>query len=233
MNSIGTLGERSLHAALKRYYAQPGDQFEVAIDGAIIDIVRGDLLIEIQTRSLSAIKRKLERLSSDHVVRLIYPIASEKWIVRTGKTGQTQISRRKSPKHGRIDDVFMELVNIAGLLKHPNLTLEVAMIREEEVWSQAKTHHRMGRRRDGWARQDRRLIDVVEQRVFATPHDYVSLLPANLPEQFTNHELAHAMKRPRYLAERMTYSLRKLDVLETCGKRGRLLLFRLRVSFPQ
>ena len=228
MNTIGTLGESSLHASLKKWYAQPGDQFEVAVDGAIIDIVRGDLLIEIQTRSLSSIKRKLTRLSDDHVVRLIYPIAREKWIVRMDKTGQTQLSRRKSPKRGRIEDLFMELVNIAGLLKHPNLTLEVAFIREEEVWSQAKTHRRMSRWRGGWARQDRRLLDVVEQKVFATPRDYASLLPAGLPDSFTNHELSHALGRPRYLAERMSYCLRQIGVLEVSGKRGRSLLFTIK-----
>jgi hypothetical protein len=226
MNTIGTLGESSLHAALKKWYAQPGDQFEVSVDGAIIDIVRDDLLIEIQTRNFMGIKRKLSRLSDDHTIRLIYPIASEKWIVRLDKACKTQISRRKSPRRGRIDDLFMELVNIAALLKHPNLTLEVAFIREEEVWSQAKTHRRMSRWRGGWARHDRRLIDVVEQKVFATPRDYLSLLPEGLPELFTNHELSHALGRPRYLAERMSYSLRQIGVLEVAGKRGRLMLFR-------
>lgn len=225
MNQIGTLGESSLHAALKQWYLRPGDQLEVSVEGAIIDIVRGSLLIEIQTRNLASIKRKLAKLSATHHIHLVFPIAREKWIVRLDKKHSKQISRRKSPKHGRIEDLFIELVSIAPLLRATNLMLEIAFIREEEVWSQAKTHRRTSRWRSGWARHDRRLIEVIEQRVFESPRDFMSVLPANLPSQFTNHELAHALGRPRYLAERMTYCLRQMGVLEVIGKRGRSFLF--------
>tara|TARA_B110000014_G_C20100324_1_gene577464 strand:- start:1253 stop:1462 length:210 start_codon:yes stop_codon:yes gene_type:complete len=37
---IGTLNEGSLHASLKQFFAQPGDEFEVPINGYVIDIVR-------------------------------------------------------------------------------------------------------------------------------------------------------------------------------------------------
>ena len=62
-NGVGTLNEKPLHAALKERLALPGDRFEVDVDGYVIDIVRGDCLIEIQTRNVSAIKRKLAALS--------------------------------------------------------------------------------------------------------------------------------------------------------------------------
>jgi hypothetical protein len=65
---IGRLNEKSLHADLKQWLAQPGDQFEVAIDGFVIDIVRGDKLIEIQTRNFGAMKRKLTQLLDHHPV---------------------------------------------------------------------------------------------------------------------------------------------------------------------
>jgi len=32
---------------LKQWYARPGDQLEVELDGFIVDIVRGEQLIEI------------------------------------------------------------------------------------------------------------------------------------------------------------------------------------------
>ena len=46
---IGTLQERSLHAAIKQLYNIPGAKTEVKVDGFVIDVVKGDLLIEIQT----------------------------------------------------------------------------------------------------------------------------------------------------------------------------------------
>ncbi|MHA1257030.1 MAG: hypothetical protein ACTSPS_15680 [Promethearchaeota archaeon] len=47
-NQIGTLKEKSLHAELKNWLKLPGDKIESPVDGYIIDIVRGELLIEIQ-----------------------------------------------------------------------------------------------------------------------------------------------------------------------------------------
>ena len=226
MNRIGTLQESSLHAALKTWYAQPGDQFEVSVDGSIIDIVRGDLLIEIQTRNFANIKRKLSRLSINHPIRLIYPIAREKWIVRLDADLQTQVSRRKSPKHGRVEQLFMELVNIAPLVKLPNLTFEVLFTQEEEVWSKASRGRRRSWRRGGWSRHDRRLLEVVDRLVLETPEDFCTLLPAALPQPFTNYDLSRNLGQPRYLARRMSYCLRQMGVIEVTGYRGRALLFR-------
>jgi hypothetical protein len=107
---IGTLNEKPLHAALKNWYAQAGDRFEVRVDGFFIDIVRprgseDDLLIEIQTKSVAKLKRKLTRLAETHPVRLVYPIGQEKWIVRVGDDGEV-IGRRRSPKRNGPESVF-------------------------------------------------------------------------------------------------------------------------------
>src|SRR6185369_9848333 len=110
-----------LHASLKQWYAPPGDRFEVPVDGFVIDLVRDDLLIEIQTGNFSAIKSKLNKLAHSHQVRLIYPIVQEKWIVRSGGDGCGTM-RRKSPKRGRMEDLFWELVSIPQLLSNPNFS---------------------------------------------------------------------------------------------------------------
>src|SRR5215470_426030 len=103
MPGIGLLNEKPLHASLKQWYARPGDRFEVPVDGFVIDLVRDDLLIEIQTRNFFAIKSKLTRLTRSHPVRLIYPIVQEKWIVRSATTNDRRTIRRKSPKRGRFE----------------------------------------------------------------------------------------------------------------------------------
>ena len=48
---IGVLNERSLHASLKEWYAEPGDATEVKVDGYVIDLVRGERLIEFLNES--------------------------------------------------------------------------------------------------------------------------------------------------------------------------------------
>ncbi len=75
---ISTLNEKPLHESLKSWYARPGDLFEVPVDDFIVDIVRDGLLVEIQTRNFSSIRRKLEELVAHHSVRLVYPISREK-----------------------------------------------------------------------------------------------------------------------------------------------------------
>lgn len=97
MSGIGLLNETLLHASLKRWYARPGDRFEVAVDGFVIDIVRDDLLIEIQTGHFAAVKSKLAKLTRSRRVRLIHPIALDKWIVRSAIDGRGGVTRRKSP----------------------------------------------------------------------------------------------------------------------------------------
>ncbi len=217
-NGVGVLNEKPLHATLKAWYAQPGDLFEVEVDGSLIDIVRGDLLVEIQTRNFSALKRKLEKLVADHPVRLVYPIAAEKWIVKLADDGVTQVSRRKSPKRGTLIELFRELVRLPHLLAHPNFSLELLMIQEEEV-----RRHDPARawRRRGWVTQERRLLQVVDRRLFETPADVAALLPPDLGSPFTTADLAVALGQPRWLAQKMAYCLRGMGVIVAVGKQGR------------
>ena len=223
MSGIGLLNEKPLHASLKEWYAQPGDQFEVAVDGFVIDIVRDDLLLEIQTRNLVSIKSKLRTLARSHQTRLIYPIAQEKWIVKLVKENSGGITRRKSPKRGRVEDLFWEMVSFPQLLANPNFSLEVLMIREEEV--RRYTGKRKWRRR-GWAIEERRLMGVVGQRLYEEPADWRAFLPKDLGA-FTARDLSEAIGIRRQLAQRMVYCLRKVSVIKLISKQGRANLYRV------
>ena len=130
---IGTLRERSLHASLKEWYAEPGDKVEVPVDGYVIDLVRGDTLIEIQTGGFSSMKKKLVALLDfGHAVRIVYPIPETKVIVKVDGSGEV-LSRRRSPKHGTEADLFSELVAFPELIQHGGLEIEVVLISEDEV----------------------------------------------------------------------------------------------------
>lgn len=213
---------KRLHAALKEWYAQPGDCFEVPVGGFIVDIVRGDLLIEIQTRSFAAIRDKLGALTAQHPVRLVHPVAQERWIVKLDEDGRTRLNRRRSPKRGAFEHLFDELVSFPQMLALVNLTLEVLLTREEEL-----RRHEPGRawRRRGWVTVERRLLEVVDRKLFRGPADLATLLPASLAEPFTTADLAAAMNVPRRLAQRMAYCLRKTDQIVAVGKEGRAIQY--------
>ena len=224
MSGIGLLNEKPLHASLKQWYARPGDRFEVPVDGFVIDIVRDDLLIEIQTRNLYAINAKLSRLTRSYEVRLVYPVVQEKWIVRLAKDKRGTVVRRKSPKRGRLEDLFWELVSIPQLLSHPNFSLEILMIREEEVRRYDGRRRRWRRR--GWVIEGRRLLDVVDRRLFGNSADWLAFVPNGL-QSFTTKDLATVMDTRRDLAQKMAYCLRHARMIELIGKQGRANLYRV------
>lgn len=223
---IGTLAEKSLHAALKERLFQPGDKHEIRIDSFVIDIVRGDHLIEIQTRHLGAMKRKLAQLLPHHSIQLVHPIAAEKWIVRQTADGQP-ISRRKSPKRGRLIDIFAELVRIPHLLSHPNLTVTVLLTQQEEIW---RDDGQGSWRRKRWSVFDHCLLDVVGQHSFETADDWLTLLPDDLPQPFTNRELATILNCRLNLTQKMTYTLRNAGLIEVSGKQGNAILYQRNIT---
>jgi hypothetical protein len=222
---IGTLRETELHAALKRHYARPQDQLEVAVDGYVADIVRDDEVIEIQTHNFAALKPKLLQLVEQHRVRLVYPVAQAKWITRVKADQQTVLGRRKSPRHGALEDVFAELVSLPELMAHPHFILEVVLIHEDEI--RCPRTGRPRRRGSEWRVCNRRLLKVVESAAFVTPADFRRFIPADLATPFTSGELAVALQRPDDVAHKITYCLRKMGTLAVVGKRRRAWLYAL------
>ena len=219
---VGTLGEKPLHAELKRRFAGPGYKAEVRVGRYVVDLLGPDEIVEIQTRGFSALRRKLPILLAGHRVRVVYPVAQEKVIVRLDDDGVILGSRR-SPKRGSVHDVFGELVAIPSLMCHPRLSVEVVLIREEEF-----RRHEPGRawRRHGWVVQERHLGQIVGRRLLAGPDDLADLLPGRLPTEFTTADLAAAIQRPRRLAQQMVYCLREVGCVERVGKKGNALIYR-------
>jgi hypothetical protein len=118
--------------------------------------------------------------------------------------------------------VFNELVSFPELLAQPNFSLEVLLIQEEEV---RRYDARRAWRRRGWVTEERRLLEVVSGQRFETAGDVWALIPGDLPGTFTTSDLAGAMRKPRRLAQKAAYCLRKMGVITQVGKRGRSILY--------
>lgn len=219
---IGTLREGHLHASLRALYLEPGDLTEVAVDGYIADILRGDTIIEVQTANFSAIARKMRDLVARRPVRLVHPVARDRWIVKLPRTPGEQPSRRKSPKHLDALDIFGELVSFPDLINHPNFELDIVLTEEESIWRY--DHPRRWRRR-GWAVVERRLLRVHETVSLRTAADCAALLPPGLPDEFETADLAAAIGRPRRLAQQMAYCLRGAGCIERVGSRGNAAVY--------
>lgn len=217
---IGTLNEGALHAQLKEWYRRPGDVLEEKVGGYVIDLVRGDLLVEFQTGGFAPLRTKLAALAGEHHVRLVAPVAVTRRIVRLSDDGEV-LSSRRSPRRGCLHDVFDRLVSIPSLLSHENFELEVLLTHQDEL-----RMFRAGRayRRHGWIVVGRALVGVEEAVSITSPADAARLLP-ELAETFDTAELAAGSSIDRRLAQRMAYCLRALGVIEPVGKRGGAVLY--------
>jgi len=224
VSAIGSLRETPFHAALKALVAPPGSAFEVAVDGYVIDAVTPGLLIEVQTRSVGKLRPKLAVLLPDHRLRLVIPLAENRWIERRPAGGDGP--RRRSPKHACLLHLFAELVSIADVLPHPNLEIEAVMTDQLEL-----REHVPGKawRRGGWVVTGRELIRVNERRLFRSPADLGELLPP-LQEPFTSRELGELAGVPARLAGQIAYTLHRAGSLERVGKAGNAFLYGFKAS---
>ena len=223
--AIGELNERSLHRALKARYAVPGSLTEHAIDGFVADVVIGDRIVEIHTGIFWGLRKKLTRLLPRFAVTLVHPIAKDRYIVKVPESSTALTTRRKSPKHGSVFAIFSALASIPELLEHPNLTLEVVMTVEEEIRAADATRNR---RRGGWTRLDRRLVEVAETHRIGAMADLFAMLDGDLAETFTTRDIAAAMRSSRRLGQQAAFCFREAGVTEICGKDGNALIYRRR-----
>lgn len=218
---INTWNESLLHEELKDLYCGETGMKEVAIGGSICDVVRSDgSIIEVQTSSIGKLKPKLERLLRDHALELVHPVAKNSTIETYNPDGSLK-SRRKSPKHGTIFQIFAELTGVYQLLDNPNLTLTIVLadILEIRIADGTGSWRRKGIRLD-----DRKLLKIHETVSFSSLSDYRRLLPDSLPDAFTTADLA-AAGAGRH-AGKMAWVLRKIGIIEMTGKQGRAYQYR-------
>ncbi len=201
---IGTLNEGSIHAALKEMVAEPGDELEVRLENFVIDIRRGDLLIEIQTQSFAAMGRKLDALLDRYRIRIVHPIAVSTYLHRPSKRA------RRSPKKGSRFSILDELVSVPTLIDHPGFSIDVVLMEVDRY----QRHDPTARRgRGGWRTTDRAIRRIIEWDRFESGADVFGLLPAGLPEPFTTADIAATGATDRDGAQKLVYVLRALDLI--------------------
>jgi hypothetical protein len=220
--------ETSLHQQLKLHYAASRDDTEVVVDGFRIDAVAaGGELVEIQLGSLGALRNKSKRLldGTEHALRIVKPIVARKRVTTLTRRGGQTIRTRMSPKRGELVELFLDLVHFSTVFPRERLTLEFALIETEEF---RVDRQRPTRRRKKYSSLDQQLVQILETVRMQTAEDLVSRLPLrHVPCPFDTAELAAAMHRPRWFAQKVAYCLRTTGALRLAGKRGNSLMYSL------
>ena len=227
-SGIGTLSEKTLHKILKTYIEPNSRYHEVEYCGSILDVKNAEGIFEVQTRGYDRLLPKLSRLLESERICVVCPLATDKvirWLDR--ETGELS-APKKSPKRECAYDAFKMLFGIRGVIAHENLTVRLMYLRVEEF-----------RNLDGYGKDKKRRSTRLEriptellcELTLSCPEDYASLLPTELPDEFTVAELAKHVKR----SSRYTFYIMKLLVavgaVAEAGKRGRAQLYKR--AFPK
>ena len=219
---IGTLGEKTLHAIVKHYLEADLARHEHKLGTFVVDIFSGGRIYEIQTRQFGKLKAKLDAFLPDHPVTIVYPIPARKWLLWIDPDSGEVSKPRLSPRRGHPCDVFAELVYIKPYLANPNLSLLILLVDLEEYrllngWSR-------DRKKGSW-RNDRLPLSLEQELWVAGPQEYGKLLPEDLPAVFTSADLSRIAQISRNLAQKTLNVLVTLQLVNVCGKKGRLRLY--------
>jgi hypothetical protein len=207
--------ESSLHRQLKeRYGPEVGGRSEVTFGGFRVDAVAPDgRLIEIQSSPLGLLKRKLACLLPSREVCIVKPVVVARRVIRRLEPGGIDLVARRSPKRGTLVEVFEELVGLAHLFPHPNLSIDLLAVDVDEI-------RVARRRRPGYVVVDRVLKGVVETVSLKEAEDLWALLPVDLDDPFTSRDLAERIARPLRFAQRVAYCLSRSGATRVVAKEG-------------
>lgn len=218
---IGTLGEFSLHRELKLHFMSDPQFHEQPIGPYVADIRCGNEIVEIQSRHFYKLKPKLDYyLEQGFSVTVVYPIITEKWLIWTDPDTGEMVERKKSPKKGKLTDIFIELARILPYVGREDIVFVAVLTQAEELRVLNQSEKNRKRRAK---HQERVPLEIMEEYHLRLPEDYEAILPPKkeLPAAFTVREYMKAQNMNKETAYAVLRVLRHLGVVEHIGKRGR------------
>jgi hypothetical protein len=193
---IGTLREKRLHAAVKLYLcpdescherpvadllsAEEADRLDKK-RRMVADILADGHIFEVQTGGFFPLKEKISWYLTHTPCRVtvVHPIPAVRYLSWINPEDGSIISRRKSPKRGRVRDVAKELYWLSEFIGDPRLSVRLLLLELEE--------YRMA---DGWSRDGKRGSNRYERFPTALLGDVTLSTPADYAGYFLPGALA-------------------------------------------
>ena len=216
---VGTLGEKTLHAVLKRMIEPDLSRHEVKLGRYTADVLNEHGVFEVQTRNLHKLKSKLAALLPYYPVTVVVPVVETKWLLMMDpETGELK-DRRRSPKRGRAAAILPDLAYLKPLLKDPNLSFLLVRLEGEEL---RKPSHSRWRPVTPLEFAPTRFLGTERLQ---TAEDYAALLPSDLMNEFTARELAKALGLPAGQGSAAANVLAFMGAIRQTGTKGRAYLY--------
>ena len=183
---IGTLGEKRMHAVIKRYICEDHACHEVGVlnTGYVSDVRVGNDVYEVQTGAFYPMKKKIAHYleCTDCTVTVVHPISVERFVTWVdAKTGEVT-PRKKSSKRERAIHLLPELYCLLPHLGNERLRFRLLMIEEEDF--RILTGRKDNRKR-GARLYERMPLSLLGEIEFSSSADFAVFLPADLPSPFT------------------------------------------------
>jgi hypothetical protein len=183
---IGTLGEKRLHLAIKRFLCENEDYHEVGVANTrfVSDVRIGNDIYEVQTGPFYPMRTKLTHYleNTDCTVTVVHPIAVHRWISWLDpKTGEIT-QRTRVSKKGRPEDLLAELYPLIPLLGNPRLHFRLLMI-DAQDFRLLSTRSRNPKK--GAKKYERIPLALLDDITFSAPQDFAPMIPDALPAHFT------------------------------------------------
>lgn len=231
---IGTLGEKQMHAAIKRFVCPDPQYHEVKLDTSdsgerkrrkfVADILKDGTVTEIQTGRLAPLTEKIRWIldNTPYNVTVIHPIAESKWVNVLNSKNDVE-KRYRSPLKGKISDIACELYAIKDFLCSPRFSLVILMMEAEQY---IKNSARSSRSRPRYKKYELIPVNLLSATVISSPEDVKSLIPESLEGEFTVKQFSAASKIRGMDAYSAVHSFCDLGLLENCGKTGKANIYK-------
>lgn len=246
-DGIGTLGEKQMHAAIKRFVCPDESCHEVKIDGSplcissvgdgednkkkkrrfVADVLVGDTIYEIQTGRFAPLREKIAWIleNTSYNVVVIHPIAETKWInYISAETGEIE-KRKKSPQRGNFTDIAGDLYYIRDFIDNPRFSLVLLMVEAEQY---KKNSVKDARRRPKYQKYELIPISLLRAYVLRCVEDYRIFVPDSLPDPFCVNDYSRATKIRGRDAYSVVKALTFWGFFEESGKIGRASAYKLK-----
>ncbi len=217
-NGIGTLSEKTMHAVFKNYFQPHADSQEIKVGDFVADIVGENGIIEIQTKQLSKLAKKLDAFLPCCAVTVVHPIIAEKNLIKIDEASGEVLSRRKSPKKQSLINIFDELYSLRNYITDENFSLCVCMIKADVIKNNEQRRYKV-------KKLDTVPTELLQEVYFHSPRDYLSFIPNDLPDEFTSAQFAKLAKTDRSTALSCLNTLTAAGLIKRVGKQKSAILF--------
>ena len=233
---IGTLGEKQMHAAIKRFICPDESKHEIKLDQPkengegkpktrrfVADVLDGKNIYEIQTGSMAPLVKKIRWIldNTDYNITVIHPIAETKWVNLIGDDGN--ITRRyRSPKREKTQDIAPELYYLRDFISCPRFSLVILALEAEQY---KKNVEKNKKRRSKYQKYELIPINLLRAHIFYGIEDYRYFLPDSLDERFTVKQYTKATGISGMDAYSIVHTLCYLGLCREDGKEGRATVY--------